>query len=343
MGVAANSGLTGLPLALILTSWFFKYAYVLFDHTARGFDEPPTLDIDMVNPFNEQRPLAQVAILGLIYLAVKYAHDNLGSPIAGILTAAALFTLPASVAVLGLENNVLKAIYPVALYKIIVGLGPIYLLVLAIIAGYGFLMVLLAHWAPWLPLQVAADMFCVLSIFSVLGGAAYERRDELDLETWVSPERTEDLRLEDELRQSEKQVTEAYGLMRAGSHAKAWDQLQAWLATRSHAPDDYRWLCNRVVTWNDPRYITRLTQEHVERLMLAKRSGEALDVVTQRLIHDPNFRPKTAADTLAIAQLAAHGGGAHRVARTLLADFPSRFPGDPSTEPANALARHLGP
>jgi hypothetical protein len=32
-------------------------------------------------------------------------------------------------------------------------------------------------------------MFCILSIFSVLGGALYERRHELELETWVSPER----------------------------------------------------------------------------------------------------------------------------------------------------------
>src|SRR5471032_912880 len=69
--IAARAGLVGIPLGLLLFSWFFKYAYILFDHTVRGFDEPPTLDIEMVNPVNEQRPLGQVAILGLIYLAVK--------------------------------------------------------------------------------------------------------------------------------------------------------------------------------------------------------------------------------------------------------------------------------
>ena len=64
--LAARAGLIGIPLDLLVTSWFFKYAYVLFDHTARGFDEPPTLDIQMMNPIDEQRPLGQVVILGLI-------------------------------------------------------------------------------------------------------------------------------------------------------------------------------------------------------------------------------------------------------------------------------------
>src|ERR1700676_5680952 len=113
LSIAAKAGLFGLPLALILTSWFFKYAYILFDHTVRGFDEPPGLDIQMLNPLDEQRPLAQVVILGLIYVAVKFAEARLGSTVATVIAAAALLLLPASVAILGLEGNILKAAYPV--------------------------------------------------------------------------------------------------------------------------------------------------------------------------------------------------------------------------------------
>jgi hypothetical protein len=78
LSIAAKVGLVGIPLAFIITSWFFKYAYILFDHTVQGFDEPPTLDIQMLNPVDEQRPLAQVAILGLIYVAVKFAANARG-------------------------------------------------------------------------------------------------------------------------------------------------------------------------------------------------------------------------------------------------------------------------
>ena len=66
-------------------------------------------------------------------------------------------------------------------------------------------------------------------------------------------------------------------------------------------------------------------------------------MVAQRLREDPSFRPKSAAATLQIARLAAAAGGASRVARTLLADFSTRFPGDPSIAAADALARHLIP
>jgi len=343
LSIALQAGLFGLPLIVILTSWFFKYAYILFDHTVHGFDEPPTLDIQMLNPLDEQRPLAQVAIVGLIYAAVYFTQANLGPTPGLIIAAAAALFLPASVAILGLERNILKAAYPVAWVRMILGLGPMYALVLAIIGGYSLLIVLLGRWELWLPVQIAIYMFCILSIFSVLGGALYERRHELGLETWASPERTEELRRKQDLRESDKTVTEAYGQMRAGSHTQAWQLLQTWLTARGNAPDDYRWLCGRVAGWGDPRYITRLTEDHVDRLLALKRSGEALDVVARRLREDPTFRPKTAAATLTVARIAAGGGGTPRVARALLADFPARFAGDPSVVAADALARHLGP
>jgi hypothetical protein len=122
--MASKAGLAGIPLAFILTSWFFKYAYILFDHTVLGFDEPPTLDIQMLNPLDEQRPLAQVAILGLIYLAVNYAQQRLGSTAAISIAAVALLFLPASVAILGLERNLFKAANPVAWVRMVLGLAP---------------------------------------------------------------------------------------------------------------------------------------------------------------------------------------------------------------------------
>jgi hypothetical protein len=332
----------GIPLAFVLTSWFFKYAYVLFDHTVRGFDEPPALDISMLNPLGEQRPLGQVLIVGLICAAVFFAQRMLGSAVAIAIGVASGLLLPASIAILGLEGNIFKAAYPVAWVRMVMGLGPMYVLVLAIIGGYALLIVMLGRWELWLPVQIAIYMFCILSIFSVLGGALYERRDQLGLETWASPERTEELQREEDLRRSEKEILDAYGKVRAGAHTEAWQRLQSWLTARGNAPEDYRWLCGRVAPWSDPRYVTRLTQDYVDRLLLLKRNGEALDVVAARLAEDPAFRPKSAAITLQIARIAAAGGGAPRVARALLADFPARFAGDPCVPAAAALARQLG-
>jgi hypothetical protein len=344
LAIASKAGLIrGLVMTVFLASWFFKYAYVLFDHTVRGFDEPPVLDVDMLNPLNEQRPFAQVVILVLIYFAVTYVKHALGSAVASIVAVAAILLAPASVAVLGLESNVIKAANPVAWVRMVLGLGPMYLLVLIVIAGYGLLIAFMAHWELWLSVQIATFLFGVLSVFSVLGGALYERRHELGLEAWASPELIEERRKAQELRQSEYEVTAAYGQMRAGSHTQAWETLQTWLSSRAHAPDDYRWLCGRVALWGDPRYVTRLTEEYVDRLLALKRNGEALDVVAARLTEDPGFRPKSAVATLQIARFAAGGGGKPPVARALLADFSTRFAGDRCVPAASALARELAP
>jgi len=341
--MAAKARLVGIPLALLVTSWFFKYAYILFDHTVRGFDEPPTLDIQMMNPIDEQRPLGQVVILGLIAYAVYLTYDHFGTPAAVALAVVFLFFLPASVAILGLESNLLKAANPLYWFNLVRGLGILYGAVLLVILAYALALKLLWVFDLWLPVEVVIGMFAVLSVFSFLGGALYERRHELNLETWVSPERTAALEEKHTRRESDKQVHEAYGLMRAGSHIKCFQMLEDWLRSRGNAPEDYRWLCERTLSWDDPRYVTRLTEEHVARLLTLKRSGEALDVVAQRLNLDPKFRPKSAPDTLAIAQLAARGGGASRLARILLSDFADRFAGDPQLPAALELKDHLGP
>jgi hypothetical protein len=165
----------------------------------------------------------------------------------------------------------------------------------------------------------------------------------LDLETWISPERTEALEAKEQHREHDKMVLDAYGLTRANSHIKAWQMLSDWLKNRGNTPEDYQWLCERTLNWDDPRYVTRLTEEYVARLLVLKRTGEALNVVKARVNLDAAFRPKSAADTLSIAQLAARGGGSPKVARILLSDFASRFAGDPRVAVSDALRAHLEP
>jgi len=228
-------------------------------------------------------------------------------------------------------------------FNLVRGLGILYAAVLLVIVAYALGLRLLWAFDLWLPVEVVIGMFAVLSVFSFLGGALYERRHELNLETWVSPERTAALENQQTQRENDKVVHEAYGLMRADSHIKSFQMLEDWLKSHGNTPEDYRWLCERTLSWNDPRYITRLTEEFIARLLALKRTGEALDAVAQRLNLDPNFRPKSAADTLTIAQLAARGGGASRLARILLSDFEVRFAGDPQLTTALALRDHLGP
>ncbi len=64
-------GFAGLPLAIALVSWFFKYCFILIDSIVTGAAEPPVLSVEMINPINEQRPLGQALLIaGGVALAV---------------------------------------------------------------------------------------------------------------------------------------------------------------------------------------------------------------------------------------------------------------------------------
>ena len=340
--VSAKAGFAGIPLAFILLSWFFKYAYVLFDHTVQGFDEPPTLDIKAMNPIDEQRPLAQLFILGLLVGLLMWVEKKLGTAAEIAVAAAGWVLLPASVAILGLEGNIIRAANPLVLMRLIRGLGSLYALVLAIFAGYVVVMTGLVRLDLWLPLELALVLFAVLSLFCLLAGSLYERRHELELETWHSPERKAERARTQEHRDDQRVVDAAYAKVRAGAHTEAWALLQTWLVAQGHTPESYDWLCDRVAVWSDHRYLIRLTDEYLERLLTLRRNGELLKVIELRLRIDAGFRPTSAATTLRIAEIALQGA-VPRVARALLGDFATRYSGDTHVPAAARLMQTLGP
>ena len=328
----------GIPLAFILCSWFFKYAYILFNNTVQGFDEPPALDIQMMNPVDELRPVAQVIILGLIIFALYWVQNKVGAYFTLPLAIITALILPASIAILGLEGNPLKAINPMAWLHLIRGLGMNYVAILAAIIGYSFIFATLSRWYLWLPLQLSVELFVLLSTFTLIAGALYTRRHELGIETWHSPERNAERQRNADQKLDDQFITEAYGKFRVGAHTQAWTLLNAWLTAHHHSPESYQWLCERVAIWPDPRYVTRLTEDYIDQLLAQKRNGPLLDIIDQRLNVDPTFRPKSASSTLQIAQLASRGG-MPRIARILLSDFATRYAGDPSVAVAQNLAR----
>jgi hypothetical protein len=339
--IASYAGLLGIPLLLILSSWSFKYAYILFDHTVRGFDEPPVLDIKMVNPVDEWRPLAQLAIFGAVGLLVRWivavAPPAVGTGAAAI----ALLVVPASVCELGLDGNALAAVNPAALWRLIRALGRTYFLVILVALGYALVLDALWRWDAWRLVQTAVGLFALLSGFSLLAGAAYERRHRLGIDTWRSPEQDAEAKAVIERRESERVLAEAYGLARAGAQGRASELIRSWLSQRGGGLADYRWLCGKLKDWGDDRFVTLYTQEYVDKLWMVGERGEALKAVADRVAEDARFRPASARTTLAVAQLAAVGGGRPKLARILLADFSDRFAGDPLCAAAIALARRL--
>jgi hypothetical protein len=135
-------------------------------------------------------------------------------------------------------------------------------------------------------------------------------------------------------------LQDAHCSMRCGNPVRSWRVLSEWVVSRGDQPEDYKRLSARVSHWEDMRVISLLTEARIARLLTLRRSSEVLEVAAQRLRADPHFRPHSAADTLALAQIAARGG-AQRISRTLLSDFGTRFAGDPRVSISEALKRRL--
>ena len=339
--LAARAGLFGIPLALLLLSWFFKYAFVVFDTTSRGFDEPPVLSIEMVNPANEQRPLGQLLIVGVFYGATGAMEPLVGSAVVSFLRFSALALLPASIATLGSAGSIVEAVNPVVLFGLIRRLGALYLVVIAAVAApaglaWAITTQSFGSFELGLPLTLALMMFCGLSAFSVIGGMLYEKRDELGLDAWKSPERDRTRASRETGIQHERFIDELYGHWRSGARTEARQAAEKWLDAHQRDPDEYEWLCSRLLKWPDRRLAHRLAQDYIARLLDARRASDALGVARRHLDADADFRPARASELIRLVTVARDAGD-RAVARRLIADFETHFPNDS----AAAVARQL--
>jgi hypothetical protein len=350
--LAGLAGLLGLPLALILSAALFNYGFVLLDHAADGAMEPPVLAIEMVNPANEWRPISFLLIAGAFYGLTEWWAGSIGRGTVETLRVIALFLLPAMLMVQGATGSVARSLDPRALVVLILKTAGSYVLVLGAV---GVLYVLirgalasvpepgLPHSLP-LHLDEMLDgglfMYFWLACFSLAGGVLYEHRDELGLEPTHTPEREEEKREREHQHEIDHVVDRIFAEWRGGSFRNAWTQVEKHIQESKDPNGAMLELYERAATWSDLRLAHRLAQDLLPKLLLARRNGEALDVIRACLRQDPQFRPMRAVDTLRLAELARDAGD-RPTARALLREFASRYPLDSSVGAAENLARQL--
>jgi hypothetical protein len=345
--VAAKAGIVGIPLALILLSWFSKYSFVLMDRLAEGVTEPPVLSTEMVNPLDEQRPM----ILLLMAIGLFYATDSasywIGHRGALILMLAVGALLPAVVAVQGATGMVVQSLNPRRVLGLIVRLRGDYLLILAFI-GLVWLfsgLVIGSQIGDMLPLvlRIALLMYAWLAMFSLIGGVLFERRFDIGLDDVNTPESVDSGADDDDTpdeRLRDREMDRIYAEWRGGAHANAWKSVQALVAESSDQLAELRWLYQRAAQWPDGRLADRLARELLPRLLAKRITGEALDLVRERLKKDARFRPTGSADLLTLVQLARTAGD-RATARALLQDFSTLYPGDPAQAMVDRLNTQL--
>lgn len=309
--LVAKAGFLGIPLGLILLSWFFKYCFVLLDSIVAGTEEPPVLAIEMVNPIDEQRPLAQAAIIVFAILLVRAIFAHLGR-LAGLASGSILlFELPASVAALGLTGNPFRAVWPPEIWAITRACGREYVLIIISMFAAGVLVYGLLHSGAPLWLVIAMVQLWFLFAFSLVGGAIFEHRNELGIESRTRGERETELKERDHVLERNRMLDRAYANFRVRKPSEGWQEIQAWLERHAKGDQPLRELAavlRSASSWDDARPADRLASELIAALLAMKENGKALEVLEQRLLSNPGFRPAQPAQVARLAELASAAG-----------------------------------
>lgn len=349
--IAAAGGLLGLPLALIVVSWFCKYGFALLDRVADGVNEPPVLSYEMVNPANESRPLGLLVVVAVFFGATAVLGRWLGAEAAMFLRVSGLLLLPA-VVMAQAAGGFLQSLNPVVLLQLVARVPTSYGLILAVLAGFWLLAAALVNWLPdrelpfaiHIPLpegvRIAVLMYAWLAAFAMIGGVLFVRRLELGLEPSHSPERDAAKADRERQRKIDQLVDRIFAEWRGGAYGNAWRTIETHLQRSPRPSDELRDLFQRAAKWPDRRLAHRLAQEMLPHLLGARRTGDALNLVRSQLQSDANFRPLASGDAIKLIELARDAGDG-RTARMLLAGFAERYPDDVARRIAGQLAQQL--
>lgn len=346
--LALHAGFLGLPIGIMSTAWVFNYGFVLLEAIANGARDAPVLSIEMLNPVNEWRPMVLVSIvfLATLFLGLIAVYGDARAAVA--LAALFFIALPACTAALAVGSRVLQALNPLVLFHIVRSLRFSYLGIVGVVLLYGFVdwQLLKEYIESWSLVDsggVSADswkgvlwaIFAWLSVFTLLGGGMYEHRIELGHDALDSPERRDERRQAETDRERAKFLDRVHAQARGGNLVGGWATIENELTAHKHDFATYDWMLDALSNWEDVRMARRLAQDYVARA-LGRDNARATQIAQIGLKLDPEFRPRSGAQCLRVADLLRLAGD-RQGAQSLLRDFAARFPNDAAIADAESL------
>jgi hypothetical protein len=331
-------GLFGIPLVLILTSWYLKYSFAILDAATTGTAEPPVLSVEMINPFGERRTVVLLVIVVGVFFAsgaARYWFGNIAAVLVGLL---AFLVVPGIIAIQGFTGSVVQSLNPAIWFGSVRQLGVGYAKLLAGIAG----LCVIGGLALQLPLAfaIAGILYCGLAIQGLIGGLLFEHRKD----DWFDEANLPIRRLSDgdpHLEATRNRFIDAlYAEWRNGARQNAWRDVVSQYEKSDEPLEELRWMYHRIAVWPDPGLANRLAQELVPRLLEMRNHSESFDIVRKRLAADRNFRPIASSDLIRLATLARDVGD-RATARALLREFDHFYPNDPQRAAAEDLSREV--
>lgn len=293
LGIVLSGSLALIVPAIIAivfaTSALIKYATLATRAVALGHDVPAA-DHAVFDYFRYHwafAPWVALIILAATGWAVRYYLGTIA--FAGYLLVV-LPMLPAVIAVICVNTNLLTLLRIGELLRVIRILGVDYLKILA-----GWLVILALGVVIPLDGYLAVLLLCVqlLWLFTSTGVVLYHHYLPLGIpvERLPAAERAQRRESAAILRERQAALDEAYGYFSRGNEVGGLRRLQGYL--EAHDDDDaWAWFADRTRGWESPRAFLLVAKNYLPRLLEAGNDGAALDLLVRCMQKDAGFSPR---------------------------------------------------
>ena len=311
-----------IPAIYMMLVWLTQFAFTMIDDVANGRREAATATVEMLSPFGDPRCWVHPALAAAIAILLYWAPQIPQLPV----LVAAWLLFPASIGALAVSGSVFDALNPLAMWRVMRGLGPYYVLLLV-----GLLLAAaLGSWVVrtdmWSVARFALCELILLESYALIGGALHLRRLEVGFEPVSSPERElEQVEIERQLRR-QKVFDDVYRKLRVRETPKALAAIQAWLEPLPNLElqRDVAALLEASRYWSEPKAFGKLAQGLITQLLVTRQPGLALAVAAEAARQASGFAPALESDAIALAQYAQQTGRKGD-ARALLQNFSAKL------------------
>lgn len=286
--IAAQAGLFGVVLRVMITLSLWRYAYQALHDVARGrtFITPP--GIETTNPFGELSLALHFAFFGLLpvlfVLMPRIIGDGTTAEVVrGVGLAVWLGIFPASLAVMGMTRNLAAAVNPIAIGTVIAVLRGRYLVLIvwialaALAATFATRLLAIGLLAPVVDRIIM--VWGTLTTFVLVGSAINAQSADFAFNTVaeVSEQRAED----DRRRGWQSAIDHAYASIRSGHVEQGYRTIKHLIAAQGDRLEIYQWVFNRLLDWKEEKHALDLAKRFLVRLVEEKQERTALDLVAQ--------------------------------------------------------------
>jgi hypothetical protein len=327
-----------LPIYMMMV-WLTQFAFTMIDDVANGRREAATATAEMLSPFGDPRCWVHPALAAAIALLMFWQP---GIPQAPVLMAAWLL-FPASIGAIAVSSRVFDSLNPVAMWQVIRGLGPYYVLLLVATLLAGLLGLWVVQSDLWSVAKFALCELILLEVYALIGGTLHQRRVELRFDPISNPERElEAAETERELRR-QRVFDDVYRKLRVRETPKAIAAAREWFDALPNVElqRDVAALLEASRSWSEPKAFGNFAQGMITQLLAARQPGLALSMVEEATRQASAFAPTLEGDAVALARYAQQTGR-KGAARTLLQNFVAKLKDQAPGAELLALQQQLG-